>query len=83
MGINLGGVLGASSDMLRFGVSDQNLLRKFGPISAIWGQKNSERIRFHSEYPPHSKDLQRREKPHNMTLHPSELIKYAFDSLPF
>ena len=42
---------------------------KFGPISAIWGQKNSERIlirserirsvpiRFRSEYPPHSKDL--------------------------
>ena len=50
------------SDLLRFSVSDQNLLTKFGPISAIWGQKNSERIRsvpirFRSEYPPHSKDL--------------------------
>ena len=30
--------------LLRIGVSDQNLLRKFGPISAIWGQKNSEWI---------------------------------------
>ena len=48
--------------LLRIGVSDQNLLRKFGPISAIWGQKNSEwiwsvLIRFRSEYLPHSKDL--------------------------
>ena len=45
--------------LLRFSVSDQNLLKKIGPISAIWGGKNSERnlIRFRSEYPPHSKDL--------------------------
>ena len=49
--------------------SELSLLGKFGSISAIWCQKNSEQIlirserirsvpiRFRSEYPPHSKDL--------------------------